>query len=300
MVCRMGLLDRLLAPARTAATSVARVVGPSPFPPDVRLKWATAGKAGNGAAGRRRMIGHCLREPADGDAFYRIAGRDHHFHPHFAITDEAQLRQGVELILREAYLEAEDEPPEVRARRGDVVLDLGGNIGTRAMQFAAAVKPGGRVYAFEPVIYAALEKNAKANGFGDAIRVERLAVGDTEGTITFAVRNNCIDSRIGSDRDAREDAIAHVEAEVVTLDGWAERRGIERVDLVKIDIEGAEEMALRGGERVIRQHRPRLTISSYHTDPAGDKQHPKLVALLKEWGYHVVERDAHHIFAWMR
>ncbi len=296
----MGLLDSLLAPVRTAATSVGRLVGPSPFPPDVRWTWAKAGKAGNGLAGRRRMIRQCLRDGASGDPFYRIAGRDHYFHPHFAITDEAQLREGVELILREAYLEAEDEPPEVQARPGNIVLDLGGNIGTRAMQFAHAVRPGGRVYAFEPVIYAALEKNANANVLADAITVERLAVGDTPGALTFAVRNNCIDSRIGSDRDAREDAIANVEAEVVTLDGWSERRNVDRVDLIKIDIEGAEEMALRGGEQLIRQHRPRLTISSYHTDPAGDKQHPKLVALLKDWGYHVVEREQHHIFAWLR
>lgn len=242
------------------------------------------------------MIAKCLRE--SGEPHYRIAGRDHWFHPHFNVSDEAALREGVGLILYEAYIEPQIEPVEVRAKLGETILDLGGNIGTRAMQFADAVGTSGHVYAFEPVMYLPLEKNARENGYADRVTVERLAVGDKAAPVVFRVHSNCIDSRIRPPSGADAETVAEVHAEVVTLDQWANDKGIEKVDLIKIDIEGAEEMALRGGERLIRRCRPRFTISSYHTDPEGDKQHPKLVSLLKSWDYYVEEREHHHIFAW--
>ena len=85
---------------------------------------------------------------------------------------------------------------------------------------------------------------------------------------------------------------------MTTLDAFVEERSVDRVDVVKLDVEGAEELVLRGSKRVIDQFRPKLTIASYHTDPDGDKQHPKLVALLRDWGYELEEVPGKHIYAW--
>ena len=74
----------------------------------------------------------------------------------------------------------------------------------------------------------------------------------------------------------------HRRVPVITIDGYVREHGIERVDFIKADIEGAEELAIRGARDTIARFKPKWTISSYHTDLAGDKQHPKLLALLKE------------------
>jgi hypothetical protein len=52
--------------------------------------------------------------------------------------------------------------------------------------------------------------------------------------------------------------------ETTTIDETLTRLGLPKVDSIKMDIEGAELDALRGGEASIRKHRPRLTISLYH------------------------------------
>ena len=65
-----------------------------------------------------------------------------------------------------------------------------------------------------------------------------------------------------------------------------------------MDIEGAEELAIRGAEEVIRRFRPRWSISSYHHDMTGDRQHPKLIALLKAAGYKIHDINYFHIFAY--
>ena len=55
-----------------------------------------------------------------------------------------------------------------------------------------------------------------------------------------------------------------VQVEAVTLDGFVERAGLDRLDLVKLDIEGAELSALQGARETIRRFRPRLQICLYH------------------------------------
>ena len=297
-----GRVNRLVTPVRR---TVGRLVGPSPFPPDVRLTWAMSGGEGEGFWGRCRMLSRCLREPTGGEPYYRVGGRTYYFHPGFDV-DETGLREGVELVLREAYLDDDADPSEVRPRPGETVLDLGGNIGTLAMRYAQAVGGRGRVYSFEPVVPGPLRRNLKANFVGNVTVVEK-AVGDAPGRIEFAVHDNCIDSRHDAADTAEQPVVARVEVEVVRLDDWCAAEGVTP-DVVKLDVEGAEEPALRGGERTLRERRPRLTIASYHLDAAGDPQHPKLARLLRKWGYTVRERpggtDAdgnrvgEHIWAW--
>jgi len=84
---------------------------------------------------------------------------------------------------------------------------------------------------------------------------------------------------------------------MTTVDRFVEERGLAQVDFIKCDIEGAEELAIRGAEKTIERFRPKWTISSYHTDPSGDAQHPKLVSLLTELGYTVRTVGGHHIYA---
>ena len=68
-------------------------------------------------------------------------------------------------------------------RKGQVVLDIGANIGYYALMDAAKVSKEGKVYAFEPFLRAfeLLERSAKANNYGDILEMHNVAVGDVPG-----------------------------------------------------------------------------------------------------------------------
>ena len=187
----------------------------------------------------------------------------------------------------------------MRLESGDWALDLGGSIGTTAMLFSRSVGPTGRIYVFEPITHTVLGKNLRENRVPN-VRVIPKGVADQPGMQKFMVSDNCIDSSfarpVGTDGHPPIDRMV----EVTTIDQFVEQEGLERLDFIKMDIEGAEELALRGAARVINRFRPKWSIASYHTDHTGEKQHPKLLRLLGEFGYNVKEVHDHgsRIYAW--
>lgn len=235
-----------------------------------------------------------LRRDAEGLEYFDINGSRIYFRPEHAVVDEDRLLGGITLILRESYASApEFFTSETDVRPGDVVFDLGANIGTTALLFSRAVGEGGRVFAFEPVFHHALRLTLEANG-ADNVQVVPQAVSDSVGEGVFSLTDLGIDSRL----TARTDSSGGQRIPLVTLDAFVENEGIDRVDFIKMDIEGAEEMAIRGARRLVERCRPKWTIASYHTDPGGEKQHPKLVRLLRAMGYQVHEVGHHRIHAW--
>jgi hypothetical protein len=70
----------------------------------------------------------------------------------------------------------------------------------------------------------------------------------------------------------REGAHSVERVPLTTIDKLVEELKLERVDYIKMDIEGAEEKALRGGHETIKRFRPRLSVSVYHAE-----DHPKTV-----------------------
>ena len=248
----------------------------------------------------RQLLMSRLRRDDDGVEYFDMNGTRIYFRPADSPTDspaaDEALYRGTLQVLEEAYLR---DPgffsPQVQIRRGDVVFDLGGNLGTSALLFARLARPRGRVISFEPAFADLLERNLRENG-ASSVTVVPMAVGDRCGEADFAVTAEGVDSRIDpGGRGGRRQSVP-----LITLDEFCRNRGIDRVDFIKMDIEGAEEPALRGGEHTIRRHRPRLSMASYHRDAGfgGDPQHPKLVRLLTEWGYNLQEVGRRHIFAW--
>jgi FkbM family methyltransferase len=148
---------------------------------------------------------------------------------------------------------------EAELRPGDVMVDVGAHVGVHALTAARRLRDlgGGRVIAFEPTEDSSAAVRAAAGRNDLPVDVVRAALGEVEGTI--ALRG---DPRYGPfDAGVRSqfgDGEVIATAPLLTFDGWAAGAGLDRLDVVKIDIEGAEILALRGMRETLRRLRPRV------------------------------------------
>ena len=243
------------------------------------------------------LVAQSRRRARDGTEFYRLGGLRIFVRPGVELDDPRAYREAVELVLRETYLRNEQTCAEADVRPGDVVLDLGGHVGTCALEFARRCRPHGVVHSFEPLTPEVIEQNARANGFGN-VKVVAAGIADREGTADLQLTDECVDASIARRPGRGERSVRTRRIPLTTIDAYVEREGLTRIDFVKMDIEGAEELALHGARRTIQRFRPRWSIASYHTDHEGEKQHGKLVRLLRYLGYRLREVEQKRIFAW--
>jgi len=144
-----------------------------------------------------------------------------------------------------------------------VVVDVGASYGVYAAVAAKAVGPAGLVLAFEPATEAfrILENNLELNGLGN-VRPFRCALANTAGRARLAHHPD--PSRNALCANGKGTANSE-EVAVETLDGVAAREGIQRVDVLKIDAEGSEEMVLAGAGALLARCRP-LVIFEVNRD----------------------------------
>jgi FkbM family methyltransferase len=138
---------------------------------------------------------------------------------------------------------------------GMCVADIGANIGYYTLLAARAVGHGGRVYAFEPTprTYELLCQNVQANGFSNVVTVQK-AVANRNGTATLHLNRNNGDNTLSSTPDGE----GSVEVEVVTLDQYF-AHSTAPIDVLKMDIEGSEPLALEGMADVLNRS-PEIAI----------------------------------------
>jgi FkbM family methyltransferase len=169
----------------------------------------------------------------------------------------------VSVFLLGQYLYARGAE-RVGVEPGDVVLDIGGCWGDTALRFAQLAGPAGHVYTFEfdPESLAVLRANLELNpALGSRIDiVEQAAWNRSDEMLEFLAAGRCT--------VLLEPATAQSSAGVstVTLDDFADRTGLERLDFVKMDVEGAELQVLEGAGETLRRLRPKLAIAAYHHD----------------------------------
>lgn len=159
--------------------------------------------------------------------------------------------------------------PEVSAtlrtllRKGMTFVDVGANIGWFSLLGASLVGPTGKVVAIEPnpANVALLHESAQDNGF-DYIDVLAVAVGDHPGAV--ALETDGSNGRIVQvDEPPAEPVTASFVVAAYPLDTLLSQVGVSRVDVMKIDIEGAEPLALRGATEMMAVNRPVLISEFY-------------------------------------
>lgn len=151
-------------------------------------------------------------------------------------------------ILRSGHEELTTEMFKKVVKEGDIVVDLGANIGYFSLLAARLVGNRGKVYAFEPepVNYSLLLKNIELNEYANIVPVPR-AVSNVSGRVKLFLD----DKDTGAHTIYPHGRGESIEVQSVTLDEFFEDRE-QRIDVIKMDIEGAELAALSGMERVIK------------------------------------------------
>ncbi len=174
-----------------------------------------------------------------------------------------------------------------------VVFDVGANIGYVANDFHKAW-PDAQVFCFEPTpqTYAHLVDNV---GSEQGVRCYQLAVSDSDGTATFRVDNKThgggSNSLLGHSEEfglnARADRFQGIEVPTVRLDSFCSENGVDHIDLLKLDIEGAEPMALHGAGGLLESSAIDVILSEVRLVPGheGGVLMHELVALLAEWDH---------------
>jgi FkbM family methyltransferase len=140
---------------------------------------------------------------------------------------------------------------------GHTIIDAGANIGYYSLLFAKWLKGSGSVHAFEPFPSTAQSflRNLQLNpGLERTVRLHQIALSDQSGTVSMDVPDaaNCGCNYIAMNSPGV--------IRTMKLDEFVAEHGINRLDLLKIDIEGAEVSLLQGAELTLKRLRPVIMI----------------------------------------
>ncbi|MGH7954182.1 MAG: FkbM family methyltransferase, partial [Limisphaerales bacterium] len=171
-------------------------------------------------------------------------------------------------IFREA-LEPEFQHLEKFLDPAGVFLDVGANTGIYTVKAAKHFTgSGGIVIALEPFpdVLATLYQNILINGFTN-VRLRSFCAGERAQSATFWMNFNRPASFSIVRRDERASCLSTL---VLTLDEAFAWEGLDRLDYIKIDVEGAEAQVLSGAKETIKKYRPIIQVEANIKDPQVD------------------------------
>ncbi len=145
-----------------------------------------------------------------------------------------------------------------RPRPGEIVADIGANIGAYTLRYARMVGHLGTVFAFEPEphTFRLLTDNMRLN-FAVNVVPMRFAIGDYDGTASFHISPTVTNhSLVYSHPRGQELQVPIRMLDTALLNG--------HVDFIKVDAEGAEMQVLRGAKNILEGLHPRLQIEVHH------------------------------------
>jgi FkbM family methyltransferase len=182
-------------------------------------------------------------------------------------------------------------PIELEAKRklfalikeGNNFIDIGAHIGQITLEAARIVGDTGKVYSFEPhpKTFAQFDHNVGLNRFNNITKCN-FGLGDEVGKFYVEVidENNAGMNRISKDNTS------NIAVEVKILDDFLATTDLKKIDFVKVDVEGFEYKALKGGEKALRKWHPILFIELDDVTLKAQNSSPKqLLQFLNDVGY---------------
>lgn len=175
---------------------------------------------------------------------------------------------------------------------GDFQPSITVDVGAASGHFgivASKIFPGCRIYAFEPALRQRilLSRNMRLNSVINC-EVQPVGLWKTSGNLPFRT--------VGAESSFApvsrfQGVLSFPETvAVVSLDRWVEQKGIARVDLIKIDAEGAEVEILEGAQSTLSRFHPRMLIQAYHLRN-GTRTFEWCAQTLRSHGYDIEEQS---------
>lgn len=208
------------------------------------------------------------------------------------------LREGIDLALFLGVY----EPEVYRAWNtlvgpGDVVIDVGANIGAHTLPLARLVGDAGKVYAFEPTSFALakLQGNMECNAeLRPRIVWEQAMLAESGNRQLPAAMFSSWP--LSGDKPVHQRQCGHLEdtrgARVTSLDDFARENDLQKVDLIKLDVDGGEVMVLEGARDVIRRFHPMLVLElAPYIFEENESEFESLLELLRSHGYRIERLD---------
>lgn len=151
---------------------------------------------------------------------------------------------------------------------GMYVFDVGANIGCHLLPMAKIVGEKGRVFGFEPMKWPMqkLMRNIELNNFQN-ITIESIGLSDNEDVKLINFRSSwTLDSSVV------EDATKVVNVHFTTIDNYLTKNKIEKIDFIKLDVDGYEFKVLMGARQCLLEHKPIIImeLGDYTLKSAGD------------------------------
>lgn len=168
---------------------------------------------------------------------------------------------------------------------GHVVCDIGANIGLVTMLLSTLVGPGGHVYAFEPnptpfdSLQSAISRNQRSN-----VTALQIALGAKSEVCNLSIPN--LNSGAASLRTSSDlQTTRSIPVNVRTLDEVAIQYGIEKIQFMKIDVEGFESEVLQGCSHILKMSPPDAILFEMNDHPAENLINHPVFAILDLQGY---------------
>ena len=182
------------------------------------------------------------------------------------------------LFLKQKFINYEKLLYLQNIKKGDVVFDIGANIGYFTVLFSKICGQKGEIHAFEPVppTFKKLFNSAK---YFRNVRTINKAVGDYNGLVD--IHYNFNDSEKASLIKPKKSKFETIKIPMLLLDSYFSKQNLKRINFVKCDVEGLEYEALKGFEQTLLQYKPKLSIEVTITS----EKRTKFFRFLQELGY---------------
>lgn len=159
-------------------------------------------------------------------------------------------------------------------KSGMVFFDVGANLGQYTLLAANRVGAAGHVHSFEPSsrMFAELKYNVELNSFSSVCTLNNVAISNNKGTARLSVYEPGAEvyASLGTQHRGNTPIVRHESVKTITLDAYVREQGIDHVDLIKMDIEGAELLALKGSTTLLScDNGPAIVLESADMNTIG-------------------------------
>lgn len=188
-------------------------------------------------------------------------------------------------------------------RPGDVVVDVGANVGYFSVLAGWQAYPDGQVWSFEPSpnVFATMRSNIHNNGYSGMAKTRKMALSDRRGSASLRIFKGY--EATSTIREVSDAFVKHTEIEtghesylvdvgMDTLD--AQMEDVPKIDVMKIDVEGHEPAMIRGAVEILSRSPNVKIVMEFVPSIMGAEQSKLLVILLRELGFaiYVIEHDS--------